>query len=383
MIMRGFLRISALILVLFLGLNTYVGAQRQGTQFNNQIKYSTAVPFLTIAPDARSAGMGDVGAATRPDAASLYWNPAKLAFIDHDFGGSISYTPWLRELVNDMSLSYLSMYSKIREEDAVGLSLRYFDLGDIQFTDEQGNNLNLFNPREFSINGVYSRILSRKVGVALGLRFIHSNLTGDFNSTNGNASKPGNTAAADLGFYYNNDYDFAGTPTKISFGAVLQNLGPKISYSNNNQSYFIPTTLRIGTSIVGDLDVYNKLGLNLDISKLLVPPYSDPTDNTSVLEGIGQSFSDGTLQDLMLGGGLEYAYNELFYARGGYYYESPDNGDRQYLTVGIGITYQVFGMEISYLIPTTGSQNHPLNNTLRFTLALNFDRSSDVDSVKE
>ncbi len=381
--MRGLFKITALILALFAGLDNTLWAQGQGSSINNQIKYSTAVPFLTIAPDARSAGMGDVGAATSPDAASLYWNPAKLAFINHDFGGSISYTPWLRELVNDMSLSYLSMFSKIREEDAVGLSLRYFDLGDIQFTDEQGNNLNLFNPRELSVNGVYSRVLSRKISVALGLRYIHSNLTGDFNSTNGNASKPGNTAAADLAFFYQNNYSFGGTPTKIAFGAVLQNLGPKISYSNNNQSYFIPTTLRVGTSIVSDLDVYNKLGLNLDVSKLLVPPYSDPSENTSVLEGIGQSFSEGDLSDLMLGIGLEYAYNELFFARGGYYYESPDNGARQYLTVGIGIAYQIFGMEIAYLIPTTNSQNHPLNNTLRFTLALNFTRSSDVDSVKE
>ncbi len=381
--MKGFLRISTLIFVLFQGVNSYVFAQGGGSQINNQIKYSTAVPFLTIAPDARSAGMGDVGTATSPDAASLYWNPAKLAFIEHDFGGSISYTPWLRELVNDMSLSYLSMFSHIREEDAVGLSLRYFDLGDIQFTDEQGNNLQLFNPREFSINGVYSRVLSQKISVALGLRYIHSNLTGDFNSTNGNASKPGNTAAADLGFYYKNQYSISGMPSRFAFGAVLQNLGPKISYSNNNQSYFIPTTLRIGGSLASDLDVYNSLGINLDISKLLVPPFSDPSEDISVLEGIGQSFSEGTIQDLMIGGGLEYNYNDLFFARGGYYYESPENGARQYLTVGVGIAYQVFGLEIAYLIPTTGAQNHPLNNTLRFTLALNFERSKDVDSVKE
>ncbi len=377
------MRITAAILAFCLGMTEEVFSQGGGSAINNQIKYSTAVPFLTIAPDARAAGMGDVGAATSPDAASLYWNPAKLAFIESDFGGSLSYTPWLRELVNDMSLSYLSMFSKIREEDAVGLSLRYFDLGDIQFTDENGNDLQLFNPREFSVNGVYSRVLSEKIGVALGLRFIHSNLTGDFNSTNGNSSKPGNTASADLGFYYHNKYDLGGTPTQISFGATLQNLGPKISYSNNNQSYFIPTTLRLGTSIVGDLDLYNKLGLNIDVSKLLVPPFSDPTDQTSVLEGIGRSFSEGDLSDLMIGGGIEYDYNSLFFARGGYYYESPDNGARQYLTVGVGVAYQVFGLEIAYLIPTTGAQNHPLNNTLRFTLALNFERSSDVDSVKE
>jgi Type IX secretion system protein PorV len=381
--MRGFLRISVAVLVAVVTFCSSGLGQGGGSSINNQIKYSTAVPFLTIAPDARSAGMGDVGVATAPDAASLYWNPAKLAFIDNDFGGSISYTPWLRELVNDMSLSYLTMYSKIREEDAVGLSLRYFDLGDIQFTDEQGNNLQLFNPREFSVNGVYSRMLSEKIGVALGLRFIHSNLTGDFNSTNGNASKPGTTAAADMGFYYKNKYDIGGTPTQISFGATIQNLGPKISYSNNNQSYFIPTTLRLGTSIVGDLDVYNKLGFNLDIGKLLVPPYSDPSDQTSVIEGIGRSFSEGTISDLMIGLGVEYNYNSLFFARGGYYYESPENGARQYLTVGIGMSYQVFGLDIAYLIPTTNSQNHPLNNTLRFTLALNFTRSSDVDSVKE
>lgn len=369
--------------LIFASVMSVVSVQAQNLDLEGRTKYSTAVPFLTIAPDARSAGMGDVGAATSADASSIYWNPAKLAFIESDFGGSLSYTPWLRNLVNDMSLSYLSMFSKIREEDAVGLSLRYFDLGDIQFTDNDGNNLNLFNPRELAVTGTYSRKLSNKIGVALGLRYIHSNLVGDFTGTNGNSSKPGNTASADLAFYYKNNYNVGGTPVEFSFGTGISNLGPKISYSNQDQSYFIPTNWRLGFSGVADLDIYNKLGLYLDFNKLLVPPYSDPSDDISVVQGIGEAFSEGSLEDLMIGTGLEYNYNNLFFARGGYYYESPELGARQYLTLGIGIEYQVFGLHIAYLIPTTDAENHPLNNTLRFTLALNFIRSTDVESVKE
>lgn len=349
---------------------------------------TTAVPFLTIPVDARAAAMGDVGVATTADANSMFWNPGKLAFIEADYGGSISYTPWLRNLVDDMSLSYVTAFTKIREEDAVGISLTYFDLGQIQFTDQQGNNLQLVDPNEFNISVAYSRKLSSKMGVALGLKFIHSNLTGRIEagtSPTGTDLKPGNTAAADLAWYFNNDYVMFGNNTNVAFGANLSNLGPKISYSNNDSADFIPTNLRLGTSIGMEADVYNTFTLSIDFNKLLVP--SDANSDQGVVGGAFGSFGDspqgfsGELREIAVSLGLEYNYDDKFFVRTGYFFEDELYGARKYFTLGAGVKYQIINLDLAYLIPTT--RNHPLENTLRLTLGFNFERKDELDSVTD
>ncbi|WP_156140805.1 type IX secretion system outer membrane channel protein PorV [Sporocytophaga myxococcoides] len=363
---------------------------------------TTATPFLTISPDARSGAMGDVGAAISPDANSIFWNPAKLAFAEKDMGFAISYTPWLRKLVNDMSLSYLSGYKKLRKEEAIGISMNYFNLGNITFTDINGNNMGDFRPKEFSFTGCYSRKLSKTLGVAVGLKYIHSNLSGSIsinNSGTTTAAKPGNTAAGDIGVYFNNDYIIAGTNTNIALGAMLSNLGAKISYTNSSQKDFIPTSLRVGTAVTTELDPYNKLVFALDANKLLVPtpPQRDSLNNIvkgkdperNLLSGVLGSFSDAPggfkeeMQEIILSGGVEYWYNDLFAVRGGYFYENPHKGNRKYFTLGFGIRYQVFGLDFAYLVPVRS--NNPLAETLRFTLHFNFERKSqkDIDTITE
>ncbi|MEQ8360515.1 MAG: type IX secretion system outer membrane channel protein PorV [Cytophagales bacterium] len=349
---------------------------------------TTSVPFLTLPVDARGAAMGDVGAATSPDAASMFWNPGKLAFIDADYGGSVSYTPWLRNLVDDMSLSYLTAFAKIRQEDAIGVSLTFFNLGQIQFTDNQGNELQLVNPNEFNISMAYSRKLSRKLGVSLGLKYIHSDLTGRIDaqtSPTGTDLKPGNTAAADLAMFYRNDYVIFGNNTNIAFGANLSNLGPKISYSNNDSADFIPTSLKLGTSIGMDADVYNTFTLSIDFNKLLVP--SDANSDRGVVGGAFSSFGDspdgfsGELKEIAISLGLEYNYDDKFFVRTGYFFEDELYGARKYFTVGAGVKYQVIALDLAYLIPTT--RNHPLENTLRLTLGFNFMRPDELESVQD
>ncbi len=380
----NFLKMSRKILVAILGVfacNVIYGQDNLRT-------LTTSVPFLTLPVDARGAAMGDVGAATSPDAASMFWNPGKLAFIEADYGGSVSYTPWLRNLVDDMSLSYLTAFTKIRQEDAIGVSLTFFNLGQIQFTDNQGNELQLVNPNEFNISMAYSRKLSRKLGVSLGLKFIHSDLTGRIDaqtSPTGTDLKPGNTAAADLAMFYRNDYVIFGNNTNIAFGANLSNLGPKISYSNNDSADFIPTSLRLGTSIGMDADVYNTFTLSLDFNKLLVP--SDANSDRGVVGGAFSSFGDspdgfsGELKEIAISLGLEYNYDDKFFVRTGYFFEDELYGARKYFTVGAGVKYQVIALDLAYLIPTT--RNHPLENTLRLTLGFNFMRPDELESVQD
>jgi hypothetical protein len=359
---------------------------------------TTAAPFLSIAPDSRAAGMGDAGAATSPDANATHWNAAKLAFIDKDYGASISYTPWLRQLVNDMSLAYLSGYYKLRKEDVVSVSLFYFDLGRIQFVNEQNNPIKDFNPQEYAVALNYSRRLSDKLGVSAGAKFIHSNLTGNVSADpNNTEARPGNTAAVDLGIFHTNEILVAGKPSTLNFGASITNLGAKISYSTSNQSDFIPTNLRLGTAFTTPLDDYNKLTFTLDANKLLVPtpPVRDGSrnilqgrdNNRSTLNGIFTSFNDapgGTqeeLRELMYSAGMEYWYDELFAIRAGYFHEHQTKGNRKYFTAGIGLRYNVMGLDIAYLVPV--EQNNPLQNTVRFTLMVNFEKPKEKTSVTE
>lgn len=354
---------------------------------------TTAVPFLTITPDARAGAMGDAGVATSPDANSTYWNAAKLAFIDNEVGFSLSYTPWLGKIINDMSITYLSGYYKFTKEQAVAVSMKYFDLGEIFFTNEQGASTGDFNPREVAFDATYSRMLSQNLGVGITARYIHSNLTGNFTSSNpstGADARPGNSMAADIAVYYNKDLLISSNNSNIALGAVISNIGSKLTYSDENNRDFIPTNLRLGSAFTTNLDPYNKLTFALDFNKLLVPsPQLDNSEkDKSLLSGVFGSFGDAEdgaseeLNEVTVSAGAEYWYNDTFAARVGYFLESEEKGNRKYLTMGLGFRYQVFGIDFAYLVPK--QQEHPLAETLRFTLLFNFDKNSkDEQSVTD
>lgn len=348
---------------------------------------TTAVPFLTITPDARAGGMADVGVATSPDANSVYWNPAKLVFIENNIGFSLSYTPWLGKIINDMSITYLSGYYKFSKEQAVAVSMRYFDLGEIFFTNEQGGDEGQFNPKEFSFDAAYSRMLTQNLSIGVVGRYIHSNLTGSF-SSGGVEARPGNSVAADIAVFYDKDLLLSGSNSNLALGAVISNIGSKLTYSDDNNKDFIPTNLRLGGAFTTNLDPYNKLTFGLDLNKLMVPsPTLDSAQSDkSLLSGMFGSFGDAEdgiseeMKEVTVSAGAEYWYNNTFAARVGYFYESEDKGNRKYLTLGLGFRYQVFGIDFAYLVPK--EQEHPLAETLRFTLLFNFDKSAkDEESV--
>ncbi|MEM9832552.1 MAG: type IX secretion system outer membrane channel protein PorV [Bacteroidota bacterium] len=369
---------------------------------------TTAVPFLAISPDSRASGMGDVGVATSPDANATHWNPAKLAYLEPTFGISASFTPWLSKVVNDMSISYLSAYKKINQQQALGLSMRYFDLGDIQLTDRQGNLLNLVSPREFSLAATFALQLSENLSAGLSGRFIHSNLLSGTNS-NGTDGQAGISGAADVGIYYTKDIVFNGNEGNWAFGANISNIGAKITYLDENQADFIPTNLRVGGAFTTYLDPYNKLTFAVDFNKLLVPTppiyLRDSVTNRIIfnannqpqilrgenpdrglLSGMFGSFSDAPdgfseeLQEVMISAGVEYWYNDLFAVRAGYFYENESKGNRKYFTAGLGLRYQVFGVDFAYLLPQ--QQNHPLQETLRISLHFNID-STPTETIGE
>lgn len=357
-----------------------------GQDSSNRV-ITTAVPFLTITPDARAAGMGDTGVATSADVNSAYWNAAKLVFIDDQLGYGVSgsYTPWLGKIINDMSVFYLSGFYRIGREQKVAASMKYFDLGEIQFKGVNNEDLGRFNPREFAFDLTYSRMLTEELSLGGALRYIHSNLTGALSTGNIDA-RPGNTLAVDLGFYYNKP--FVSTNSTLALGAAITNLGAKISYSDANNRDFIPTNLRWGGAYTIELDAKNKLTFALDFNKLLVP--SPPRDNsTPLLSGIFGSFTDATggfseeIQEIMISGGTEYWYNNTFAGRIGYFYEAFNKGNRQYLTGGVGFRYQKFGIDVAYIVPTNKREN-ALAETLRFTVMMNMEKKvRDNDSVTD
>jgi hypothetical protein len=341
---------------------------------------TTAVPFLAISPDARHAALGDAGVATSPDANAAYWNVGKLVFIDKKYGGTLSYTPWLGKIVNDMSVSYLSGFYKLSREQAVALSIKYFDLGDISFRDVNNAALGDFNPREFSFDAAYSRKLSEELSVGIAGRYIHSNLTGAIAGTD---AKPGNSVAADIGVYYTTELKKSARGARLSFGAALSNIGSKISYTNEQNKDFLPTNLRVGSAFTTQLDAYNTITFTLDFNKLLVPtpPIYDSAGNIaygkdpdrSLLSGMFGSFADAPdggkeeLQEVMISSGIEYWYNDTFAARLGYFNEAKNKGNRKYMTIGVGFRKNRFGIDVAYLVPTN-KREHPLAETLRFTL---------------
>jgi hypothetical protein len=363
----------ALCVLIFLSLSAFA----QTT--NNPIV--TAVPSLSIAPDARGGGMGDIGAATTPDVNSQYWNPAKYVFLESDAGVSLSYTPWLRKLVTDINLAYLSGYYKFDQRQALSASLRYFSLGDITLMDELGVPQGSAHPNELAVDVAYSRLLSDKLSASAALRLIYSDLNNGMNLSGGTAMYPGIAFAADVSAYYKTLIPLQGTDGNLAFGLNISNIGSKISYDQNETRNFIPTNLRLGGSFDYPIDKYNKLSVSADLNKLLVPtPKLNPSlqdikayNDMSPLTGIFTSFSDAPggfaeeMQEIMWSIGAEYAYNNQFFVRGGYYNESQYKGNRKYFTAGAGFKLNVFQLDVAYVVAT--SQSNPLDQTLRFSLS--------------
>lgn len=366
---------------------------------------TTAVPFLRIDPDARAGGMGDVGIASPTDGDGLYLNPAKMAFIDKDYGFGMSFTPWLKALVNDIYLATLNGYYKVGNKaktknlQTLAMSVRYFSLGTIQFTDVNGNNLNQFRPNEFSVDFQYARKLGDYFSLAAALRFIYSNLAAG-QQVEGLPVKAGIAGSGDIAWYFRKKYhenDEQKFVHEFSAGMYVSNIGSKISYTSSTVKDFIPTNLGVGLGYTENIDKHNSLGIYSDFNKLLVPTPDTAIDysanppvykyrEVSSIGGIFQSFTDAPggwreeLRQITIQGGAEYYYNKQFGLRAGYFYEPITNGGRQYLTAGLTVKYSVATMSFSYLIPTT-IQRNPLDNTLRFTLLFDFARGGNKNKV--
>ncbi|NPA45388.1 MAG: type IX secretion system outer membrane channel protein PorV [Chlorobi bacterium] len=387
------LKKSIVIFIILLNLsyiNTYAQVYANGQELN---AITTGVPFLTIAPDARSGAMGDAGVATSPDANSIHWNPAKYAFIEDDITLNLSYIPWLRNLVNDINFQNISGSYRINENQVIGGSLMYFSLGSMDFTNEIGTVLvQDANPNEFSLDLAYALKLSENMSGGIALRYIHSNLTAGFSQPGSAPTKAGNAVAGDISFYYKKALNLENKNGEFSFGVNISNLGSKISYSSDAYyDDFLPANLRIGAAYKLELDEYNSITATLDINKLLVPTppvYGPDTtatgelvmhgydDDVSVPVGVFQSFYDAPggfseeMHELMYSVGLEYWYINQFAVRGGYFDEHETKGNRKYFTLGIGVKLNILNFDFAYVIPTAGRQN-PLANTLRFTLGIN------------
>ena len=364
-------------------------AAAQKEDFFNPV--NTSVTSQTIAPDARSAGMGDVGVATDPDVVSQYWNPAKYPFTISRAGVALNYTPWLRQLVNDMDLAYLAGYYRIGDYSAVSASLRYFSLGEV-FLDMSDDAMTI-NPYERSVDVAYSLMLSETFSIAAAVRWIYSDLTYDYTSD----TAPGSAFAADLSCYYQNYINLGQRECQLGLGLNISNIGSKISFGGDNNSEFIPTNMRLGASLMIPIDEYNRFTIAADANKLLVPTYpkQDEGESTedyqervqkdyydvSSISGIFKSFGDATggfkeeLQEIQWSVGGEYVYHDKFALRAGYHHESANKGNRKYFTVGAGFKMNVFSLDAGYVIAT--AKSNPLDQTLRFTL------SFDMDGIKD
>ena len=364
---------------------------------------STAVPFMLIAPDARSSAMGDVGVSTSPDVYSMHWNPAKYAFIEDDFSVGLAYSPWLRKLVPDMNIAYMGVSKRVSPKSTVAATLRYFSLGEIIFTDDQNLNLGTYSPNEWAIDVAYSRKLGKYISGAVAGRFIYSNLTQGI----ADYSKAAISVAADVAVYYSRPvYWFNTMDANFSWGVSISNIGSKMNYNEANlEKDFIPTNLRLGPTLKLDIDDYNSLAFSIDINKLLVPTSpvyltdsitgavvsenGEPViaagkdNNVGPVQGLIQSFYDAPggfseeIKEFTLGLGAEYWYNNTFTVRTGFFHEAKMKGNRRYLTFGAGLRYNVFNIDVSYLVPvnnTATSGTNPLEGTLRFSLTFNLDK---------
>lgn len=372
-------------------LTPFFAAAQTGTSTNGSNSANaipTAVPFLNISPDSRSGAMGEAGVATSPDVNANYWNPSKLAFLDTATNAiSLSYSPWLRHLVPDVSLSYLSFAHKLDSRNTLGASLRYFNLGSIQLVDANQNEQGTYRPSEFSFDVSFARKFGDDFSLGLTARYIHSNLSNQsFASGTSQQTKAGNAFAADISMYHISNVQQFGKDASFSYGVNISNIGTKMSYTDVGPSYFLPTNLRLGIANTLNIDDLNQITVAFDINKLLVPtpPIRDvngniikgKNDDVSVPAGIFGSFTDAPggfseeIKEITFSPGFEYVYDQQFAIRGGYFYENPSKGGRQYLTLGLGLKYDIYRFDFSYLAATQAAS--PLANTLRFTLALNF-----------
>lgn len=366
-------------------------AQDKKNMFN---PVNSSVTSQTIAPDARAAGMGDVGVATDADVNSQYWNPAKYPFAISRAGVALNYTPWLRQLVNDMDVAYLAGYYRIGDYSAVSASMRYFSMGEVYMDGHTDDNSMTISPYEMSLDVAYSLMLSEKFSIAAGVRWIYSDLT--FNFTDDTA--PGSAFAADLSAYYQDYLNIGQRECQLGLGLNISNVGSKITFGGDDHSYFIPTNLRLGASLKIPVDEYNRVTIAADANKLLVPTYpkqregestedyqrrmEDEYWNVSSISGIFKSFSDAPngfseeLQEVNWSVGAEYEYNDKFFLRAGYHHESENKGNRKYFTVGAGFKMKVFSLDAGYVIAT--AKSNPLDQTLRFTLSFDMDGIKDI-----
>lgn len=368
-----------------------MAAQDKANMFN---PINTSVTSQTIAPDARAAGMGDVGAATDPDVVSQYWNPAKYPFTISRAGVSLNYTPWLRQLVPDIDLAYLVGYYRIGDYSAVSGSLRYFSLGEVYTNSSMtGADDMTINPYEMSLDVAYSLMLSEHFSISAGVRWIYSDLTYDYTED----TSPGSAFAADIAMYYQNYINLGPRECQLGLGLNISNIGSKITFGGDDNSEFIPTNLRLGASLMIPIDEYNRFTIAADANKLLVPTYPKQNEGESTedytervqkdyydvssISGIFKSFSDAPngfkeeLQEIQWSVGAEYVYNDKFALRAGYHHESENKGNRKYFTVGAGFRMNVFSLDAGYVIAT--AKSNPLDQTLRFTL------SFDMDGIKD
>ena len=365
-------------------------AAAQKEDFFNPV--NTSVTSQTIAPDARSAGMGDVGVATDPDVVSQYWNPAKYPFTISRAGVALNSTPWLRELVNDMDLAYLAGYYRIGDYSAVSASLRYFSLGEV-FLGTSDDAMTI-NPYEMSLDVAYSLMLSETFSIGAAVRWIYSDLTYDYTSD----TAPGSAFAADLSCYYQNYINLGQRECQLGLGLNISNIGSKISFGGDNNSEFIPTNMRLGASLMIPIDEYNRFTIAADANKLLVPTYPKQEDGESTedyqervqknyydvssISGIFKSFGDAPgglkeeLQEVQWSVGGEYVYHDKFALRAGYHHESANKSNRKYFTVGAGFKMSVFSLDAGYVIAT--AKSNPLDQTLRFSLSFDMDGLKDL-----
>ena len=393
------MKIKAFLLVavmVALGAKSYAQNQILGQSLNPNV-ITTAVPFISISPDARGGAMGDCGVSSEADVYSMHYNPAKYSFLKQNMSVGLGYSPWLRNLVPDMNLAYLAFATKLDSESALAATLRYFSCGEITFRDNEGNSLGDYKPNEWALDVAYSRMLTEYLSGAVAGRFIYSNLT----QGQGEGSTVGWSVAADVAVYYKRPVEwFRDMDADFAWGVSVNNIGSKVSYNNTSvDKDFIPTTLRFGPSLNLQIDEYNSLAFMVDVTKLLVP--TPPTyrndsiiygmsDDVSVPVGIIQSFYDapgysfndqgervgkGTFYEELceynIGVGAEYWYNNVFAVRAGYFNETALKGNRKYVTLGAALKYNVFGLDISYLVPVNGTVgSNPLENTLRFNLTL-------------
>ena len=368
-----------------------MAAQDKANMFN---PINTSVTSQTIAPDARAAGMGDVGVATDPDVVSQYWNPAKYPFTISRAGVSLNYTPWLRQLVSDIDLAYLVGYYRIGDYSAVSGSLRYFSLGEVYTNSSMtGEDDMTINPYEMSLDVAYSLMLSEHFSISAGVRWIYSDLTYDYTED----TSPGSAFAADISMYYQNYINLGPRECQLGLGLNVSNIGSKITFGGDDNSEFIPTNLRLGASLMIPIDEYNRFTIAADANKLLVPTYPKQNEGESTedytervqkdyydvssISGIFKSFGDAPngfkeeLQEIQWSVGAEYIYNDKFALRAGYHHESENKGNRKYFTVGAGFRMNVFSLDAGYVIAT--AKSNPLDQTLRFSL------SFDMDGIKD